>query len=402
MHAFCIDSEVLGTSKHLLWDGGVKLCDTVPSNVWHLSGKQKQLNDWCLDTLLKVSGQEINLLPPEPYVNVMKACNASSFPWSKTMPLSAYTRHSERLLSNIIQTLPKLDTDYFYTVWRPGSVLLRSLQRTHVDLEAIEHWLDVEPMHSHVIETFMPEDDGLAKSTVYDRLSTVTGRLVVRGGPSILTLKRGARNIIAPSDGGNIVMVDFSALEARVLLYENDGDCGSGDLYASIASELGYDRKAVKAAVISKLYGSSRETLGRLLGIGGGELAEFTKKFDTYFDTSGLLSRVKSGFYRNGFIRNKYGRRISIEEPVDNVFISYYGQSTGVDVTLLGYKKIVDQLRETAPGVRPLFLLHDAIFLDVPNEHLQQVLSLEKVDVPGYKQSFRLAAQKIERYSRIV
>lgn len=246
-------------------------------------------------------------------------------------------------------------------------------------------------------QSFVPDEDGLTRPVRYDRFKTLTGRLTVESGPQILTLKREHRDILKSrhGDNGAIYALDFANLEARILLYEYGRSCNDVDLYGVIAKELGYDRKAIKGAVISELYGSSKWALGKHLGIEGKELNEFVKKVKDYFNTGELLERVKAQFVSTGKVINRYGRPVTIDEPLDHIFISYYGQSTGVDVTMLGFKQVVDTLKKKAPKSCPVFLLHDAMFLDVHNDDLPIVQSIKHVKVKGYVQKFFLKLEKI-------
>lgn len=246
------------------------------------------------------------------------------------------------------------------------------------------------------VSTFVPDHAGFAAPVVYDRFGALTGRLTVTHGPSILTLKREYRDLLVSDTGGCIVSVDFAALEARVLLYEAGRRCDEPDLYGMIARDLGYDRKAVKGAVISELYGSSKYALGKALGIEGRELNSFVRRVKAYFNTKELLSRIKAQFFETGRIINRYGRPVLIDDPMDHIFINYYAQSSGVDVTLLGFSLLVERLARECPGVRPLYLLHDALILDVPLKYLDEVMATRAVTVPGYVQAFPL---KVERLS---
>jgi hypothetical protein len=247
------------------------------------------------------------------------------------------------------------------------------------------------------VKSFKPGDDGFAKNVIYDRFKTLTGRLTVDSGPQILTLKREHRSMLRSIYGndGSIFALDFAALEARILLYEYGRKCEDVDLYGMMARELGYDRKAVKAAVISELYGSSKRALGERLGIEGQELDEFVKKVKSYFNTSELLARIKPQFITSGKVINRHGRQVVVDEPLDNILIAYYGQSTGVDITMLGFNYVVKTLAKVAPRVRPVFLLHDSILLDVHNDDLAAVKLIDSVRVQGYVQRFPLRLEHV-------
>lgn len=321
----------------------------------------------------------------------------STVPWAKVLPGKEHQGFTKRLVEEVTVAMAGAPLDYYRTVWVPGNAVLRSLERVEVDLAG---WAALEQAgegNVAAIRSFKPTANGLAMRVHYDRFKTLTGRLTVESGPQILTLKREHRKIIKSihGDHGGIYALDFAALEARILLYEYGRKCDDPDLYGMIARELGKDRKAIKGAVISELYGSSKWALGKHLGIEGRELDTFVKNVRAYFKTDELLKRVKAQYVATDKVINRYGRPISIDEPIDRIFVSYYGQSTGVDVTMLGFNQVIETLRKKAPKTRPVFLLHDAIFLDVPNDELAEVQKIKHVKVKGYVQKFPLKLEKI-------
>jgi DNA polymerase I-like protein with 3'-5' exonuclease and polymerase domains len=219
--------------------------------------------------------------------------------------------------------------------------------------------------------------------------------MTVASGPNILLLKKEHRHIIKSSfTGGSVVYLDFSSLEARVLLYESGGSCEGSDLYTSIAEKIGnVNRDAVKLAVLAELYGSSKNSLALTLGLSDTNLHEFIKRVGEVINTRDLLVTLKKQFAENGYIRNKFGRKLEIARPQDNIFINYYAQSTGVDVALLGFNNIMNTLG--TDGIRPLFVLHDALVLDVREDRLKDVERLTDVQVPGFSSKFPLKLEKL-------
>lgn len=397
MDPFCIDSTLLGTDKHLVCEeDGFLWRDRVPRGAWHLNGREKRNGDCCLDTLLRLCGITIDLCPPTQFVNMMATVSPdmSHVPWQRVMPVAAHRAFVKKIVDQVVVAMATAHTGFYRNTWVPGNKVLTSLQRAKVNVPRFNELIEQNVGNIRSVESFRPNSECYAKPVTYDRFGTLTGRLTVTSGPMILTLKREYRDMIAPSTpNGRIVSIDFAALEARVLLYEAGRRCDEQDLYGMLARELGYDRKSVKGAVISELYGSSKWALGNALGISGKELNEFVKKIKGHFNTQVLLRRIKQQFVETGFIYNRYGRRVLIDEPADNIFINYYAQSTGSDVALLGFSKIVEKLSTAAPGVRPLFLLHDALILDVPGEQVNDVVEIKTVTVPGYVQAWPLKVE---------
>ncbi len=314
------------------------------------------------------------------------------------MPARAHQAFVKGLVEGVTVAMDGLPVNYYRDTWVPGDRVIRSLQPARVDTAKWQALVDAKVGNVHVVETFKQDADGFARPITYDRFGTLTGRLTVASGPGIMTLKREYRDIIIPSTpGGCIVSIDFAALEARVLLYEAGRRCDEPDLYDMIAREMGgrVTRKAVKGAVISELYGSSKHALGAVLGIKGRELNDFVNQVKTYFNTAALLKRIKQQFVASGRIINRYGRPILVDEPLDHVMINYYAQSSGADVALLGFSQLINELAVDAPTVRPLYLLHDGLFLDVPHEHIERVLAIRSITVHGYVQKFYLKSERL-------
>lgn len=404
MLRFCVDADLIGTEKHLVYDDGSFSWNAqVPVETFHLSGNVKFANDWCMDSLLQLGGAKLTLLPPRRFVDAMSIViddRSVRIPWEKVMPAATHRAFVKNLINGVVEAMVTAPADYHRNTWVPGNVVLRSLQRAKIAKRSWDDLMEAGVGNVHVVSTFMPDMQGYADPIVYDRFGTLTGRLTVKSGPNIMTLKREYRNLLRSSHGenGSIVMLDFAALEVRVMLYEAGRRCENPDIYAMIAEEMGegISRKAVKGAVISELYGSSKHALGEALGIKGKELDAFVRKVRTYFNTDELLERVKKQFVASGRLTNRYGRPVLVDEPSERVFINYYAQSTGADVALLGFSSIVDKLSNELPRVRPLYLLHDALFLDVHNDDLEKVLGIKDVQVKGYVQKYLLKAEVVK------
>lgn len=403
METFCIDSRIIGTEKHFVCSGsGYSWVNNVPNSTWHLSGQIKPNSDWCLDTVFKLSNENPNLSPASNVVDsvnlVLSNHDVTSFniPWRYFLSSNAHKTFIKNIVDQVSGSINRVSTKYYKETWVPGDDVLRSLVPAKIDIKKWQSLIDDHVGNVHVVKTFKPDVSGFAPPVTYNRFGTLTGRLTVSSGPNILTLKKELRNIIIPDEqDGCIMYVDFAALEARVLLYEAGKRCDAEDLYNSIAIELGYDRKKIKAAVISELYGISKYVLGQTLQVEEKELNKIVSRIKNYFSTEKLLKRIKEQFVKNGFITNRYGRPIVVDEPLDHIFINYYAQSTGVDVTLLGFSKIVNDLKINAPHVKPLYSLHDALLLYVPKIHIDYVESIKTINVPGYVQPYNLKVERL-------
>jgi hypothetical protein len=400
VEAFCISSTILGSEKHMVVSqDGFTTLSKAPTDLWFLNGVLDPLKPLCLDTLLKLKNVEVPTKPAEKWTKSMSLLTSGSaaIPWSQTMPSVAYKSFVKSLVKFVAETIDELPKDYYKSTWCPGGQLLCSLRAAKVDPKLYREISAEIERDSGAFETFKPGPGGFLPPVVYDRFATRTGRLTVESGPNILTLKKKYRQILKSTFAeGAICSLDFGALEARIILAENGKVATAPDLYSSLATELfggTIDREAVKIAVISELYGASKSALGARLGIGSHKLEEFVTKVRSYFGTAELRKRLKEEFIKTGKIRNKHGRFLDLDDPQDHLFVNTYAQSTGVDVSLLGFKAVLEKLG--TDGVRPLFVLHDALILDVREDRLSDVEAIRSTSVPGYASEFPLKFERL-------
>lgn len=397
MRRFCIDSHYLGTSRHLLGDAeGYVWIDSVPRDAWHLTGQLKIAPTVrCLDTLTRLEGVSLPL-PPEKFVTAMSQLITGSMhtiPWMHVMPQDQFRIFFKNLLSETTTNFARLPFDYYEIAWSAGSRVLTSLRSASIDLEKFQR--ATEALKCSTVpgfESFRPKKSGFAHPVKYDRFSTRTGRLTVSEGPNILLLRRDLRNVLKSTfHNGQIVSLDFRALEARVVLAEAGKYSGSIDMYDDIASELfggQASRDTVKTAVIADLYGASRSSLKLRLNVSDDSIDTFMKRIRDYFKIDDLKRRLKEQASSTGKVFNRFGRPILIPQNGDNLLINSYAQSSGVDVAMLGFDHIIKELGND--GVRPLFVLHDAMILDVRGDRVQDVRSLTSTRIPTYNAPFPL------------
>jgi len=277
-------------------------------------------------------------------------------------------------------------------------VVFNNLKQVRVNKRELKRLIDAKEGNVHALLSFVPTEGNLARPVVYDRLSTSTGRLNVKSGPQVLTLKREHRKQVIESvygDDGEITCIDFNALEPRVLLYEAGQKC-EGDLYIALARALKDDanvsctRNQSKGACICEMYGAGTDVLRDALQCREEQIDEASRAVKRFFGSRNVAKRVKQEFVRDGYVTSRFGRRITVDEPKDHVILNHFVQSTGVDVSLLAFSDITDKLKVSAPRVRPLFMVHYALFLDAPKEDVSKIDELLTVKVHTYVQRFYL------------
>lgn len=392
MKRFTIDRSIIGTEKHLIVDeDGYVWSSSVPKDSLYLNGKEKSTR--CFDTVLSLINAEIPC-PPEKYIESIKSTvnnyNEEHIPWQYVLPPKIFKEYFKNLVSVLKTSFKVSPIDYYVSFWGAGSRVLDSLKPSLIDEELFN--ILIEESSSPGLESFRPKRAGYALIPEYDRLSTRTGRLTITKGPNILVLKKDNRKIIKSSfEDGKIVSLDFRALEARIVLAESGKYSTSEDIYEEISrSQFGgvLPRDIVKTAVIAELYGISRGALRTRLGVSEKKLDSFISIISEYFEINLIKNRLREEIKSTGKILNRFGRPLTVPEGQDNLLVNTFAQSSGVDVSLLGFDQILNLLG--TDGIRPLFVLHDAIILDVRSDKIKDVESIKSIQIPTYEKEFLL------------
>jgi hypothetical protein len=397
---FTIDSSLLGTSRHIVGDPeGFTWSDSVPRDTWHLSGDAKTApSAKCLDTLFRLVGHKATT-PPVRYVNAMRCLTTGSFPipWQHALPQGEFRIFFKSLVQETMDAFPRLPFDYYETAWVAGSRVLSSLRPAKVDAEELSKCAESAGQNSAALEGFRPKRSGFSHPVVYDRFATRTGRLTVAEGPNILVLKKSCRSVLRSSfEGGSVAYLDFRALEARIVLAEAGRHSDAEDMYEDVSQSLFGGRVArdvVKTAVLAELYGISRASLKARLGVSDKEIDAFIGAIRMHFGVEPLKHRLREEAAKSGTIVNRFGRPVPVAQGQDNLHVNTYAQSSGVDVAMLGFDAVIQKLG--SEGVRPLFVLHDALLLDVDASRLGDVETFDSVSVPGYDKPFPLKLETI-------
>ena len=125
-----------------------------------------------------------------------------------------------------------------------------------------------------------------------------------------------------------------------------------------------------------------------------GKLDQIIDKIESKFFVKKLSHRLNDELNAKGFIKNHYGRMIRIVDPKTTALVNYYVQSTGVDVAMLGFHEIIKSFIGREDFV-PIFLLHDAMYVDCTNEAFQDLSRITRIHVDGYAQKFVLKTERV-------
>ena len=335
-----------------------------------------------VEGLLKLHDYELEDLVPSEYRNSFKECGYSGeVPWSYAIPTRKYKELLLPFLKKIQDVVDCVEESTYSEFFQETNEIFSLLKPCRFDERQCKDILG--EADNHVISSLIKmSKGGLLPPPSYSRSSTKTGRLVVKKGPQILTLKKEHRSVLKPCvEGNKLYEIDFVSLEPRVALNLAGESCGE-DVYESFASASGLEvsRDVSKLAVLCALYGAGKYRLEGLLGkedskVSAKKLIESVKE---YFKVR-ELSRELETQAKEGKILNYFGRPIDVDDARPSILVNNFLQSSAVDIALVGF---LDFCRLMNGSIRPLYIIHDALVFEADPKNIAHVI--EYVD-NGYE-----------------
>ena len=378
----CIGRKYLGTEKHLLFHENTETfswSEYVPSDAWTLGLTGSRMNIENIAMMFKQKLQPI--APPSHQLASQLAFGTINVPWHYILSPSVFEAQTSHVVQHASSLVQALSDSGYSTTYIHIHEFVNSLSRVHINIAKLNMYLSLEdnPTTRSTLESFLPlNKDGKAPPTVYNFMKTSTGRAVVESGPRVLTLPVKYRDIIAPSrPQTSLVQIDFISLEPRVALFVAQRLIEDEDIYGYLAEHIfdgRYSRSQVKIATLCVLYGvSSRRLRESLPGIDSEDVIHRIKK---YFQVSSKTLELRQQLITDGFIQTSFGRPLFFGKDQDRVLYNHYVQSTAVDVALEGFVKLQKQMKDAGLDIQVLFMIHDAIILEVDKMSVDEVAKM--------------------------
>ena len=356
-----LHGDYLGTKLHLAYDGDSYEWISCLDDEFLIFGSR---NGPDLKECLDVAGIEIKSFEATPHGISIRSIvgDIQNVPWFHIMPKD----HFKRLISELLDGLWGFTVEnmggYYINNVRSNRELLDRLKQPFVNQLMIKK-ISKRDRAADILNFSPKKGESVAPKTKYSQSGSITGRLTVTSGPNILTLKKDYRKIfMSRFKGGKIVQVDISSLEPRIALAVS-GKKSPDDVYTHISNAVmsgSISRSDAKISVLSCIYGMGPKALGKILPdkINPREILTEVKR---YFDINSLQSMLEDQIRSEGNIKNLYGRKIESGDALVNHFL----QSTGVDVSFSVFESILDDLDALSTRYVPIYVIHDAILLDI-------------------------------------
>lgn len=397
----CIHRKLIGTERHLIHskiENSYTWSSHIPEDAWLFGKSEKFLNS--LDTIISALGLDISLFPGDGHIKAWENLgkNRDNVMWSYALPGGMFQDYVSLLLDQLWCVLDGINDTYYTQEFLVGRNLILNLKRASIDRKKYDKFVsdskNTRGLRS--IKTFLPESDGFTKEIIYSQTSSVTGRLTVKSGPSILTAKKETRSVIkSRHPRGIVAQIDFKSLEPRILLLSQGRPAGN-DIYVDILNNAlkgTTTREVAKKATLGSIFGMSAKKFKTVAGIPEENSRTILRDVRKYFGISGIGKQLHDEYQENGFISNIYGRKIFPSSGERHVLINNKIQSSGVDVALIGFYKLMRKFKEISNEISPLFLVHDAIIIDFPEDDLEKIKEITSlgVRIPGLSGTFPLS-----------
>ena len=397
-------NSTIGTPRHLVHDGvNFTWVTSIPDGSWVYPGDKCHRS---LSAITSAVGGRISGFDDTPSGKAWSSMISGRdirIPWFHALPADQFQRYLSDILDQLWMVIKTEHDSYYMNEFVTNRELLESLCQPLIDAAKIENFLaDATDKSRSDLTRFLPDETSRAPVTSYTQNNTVTGRLTVTGGPNILTLKRKYRDIMRSEfTDGVIIQADIVSLEPRIALCVAQ-KTPPEDIYDTIRDDVldrGVSRSHAKIATLGCIYGMSPWTLSKRLP-DNLDARDILMKIRDYFDIPHLERDLKRKFNKDGFIKNLYGRRVTAGDSLVNHFL----QSTGADASLLAFSGLKRELDNAGVRFKPLYIIHDAILLDLDRDALSVLREVTRtgLDVPKLKQKFPIKIESIggEKYEQ--
>lgn len=303
-----------------------------------------------LRDIAPVFGLELPDLVPGPLRDSYTSIYGQNVNWTLALGSERFNKRIVEFARSVVKIAESVLSHTYWSTLVKSRLILSRLERSRVDALTLRTQVG-----------FSTDDQGLTllggdgwTSFIRYGHNTQTGRLRVVSGPKILTMQRERRLALRSRyTDGVIASIDFSNHEPRIVKLLTSG-LAPDDIYEDMAARLQLDggRARAKLATIATLYGShSLEP-------------SLAKKVKEYFG----IEKLQRDYLGEERLVNLYGRPLAPDSHRSR--ISYFVQSTGVDVALIGFNTFIDQT-----GAIPLFVIHDALIVDVERSTFNELTS---------------------------
>jgi len=371
-----IASSNFGKDKHLAYDGenyswvssidndSLILCGDPHKSyaIDHLCSLLKLEKPSLLDEAQKKSFEELGV-------------STSEIPTMWIYPSEKFKKRLEKITEWASDIYENLDGYSYIKTFQEELELLQGMEAAMFDTTSFNRWCLGKSIDKKVKKSFATNRFGYLERVSYNNYSTRTGRIVTQSGPQLLTANKEIRKFLKSRyKNGKIIQLDFVSLEPRVALYaaENDFVQDVYKMFNEVYFANSLERSQIKKLVLCALYGAGTRTLKKILPENISP-SKAVKNVREAMNFSNLVETKKKELQEDSEMTNFFGRKIIPSSDRDSIIFNNWVQSSAVDVSLLGFRKLIKRFRDFNIKFNPLFLIHDALIIDASPEMIEKL-----------------------------
>ena len=345
------EKNLTGAHQSFIWEDGSLSVGELSMFDWHFSDRPTRHRN--IVAASEAAGCNVGLVPCAPQARFWTK-HTQHPAWHRVLSRQEFSTHLSNQIETVVKFLCDPSNRYFVETFQIQQELIDNLHPSRIRDESLSD------------QGFLPDQSGFVSVPVYDNAHSATGRMSIKEGPKILTLPKDNRKKIRSRwDDGELIEIDFNALEARVLGWISDKKIETIDAYEWIGRESNFrdtPRAVIKEATLSAIYGMSRRNFALRFQDSPDalEVYDSIRKLMKVNELDEKLRSMKR-------FENAFGRPLGDTSAK----ISHHVQSSAVDVACNGFLSLVKNL--DLSFAKPIFLIHDAIVIDAKKSYLQEI-----------------------------
>ena len=186
-----IHKHVFGTSRHLRVAGSEEeysWVSSIPGDAWVFSRNEEGYVR-SINVIMKLCGIPLPALENESHARAFKqlcGSEVTNIPWYYVLSDKSFREWCQSIVQDVCDALETFRKERYGETFIEGRTLLWNLSRAQIDCARLKRYLHAEPnaTNTKTLLSFTPNREGHANQPVYDQLSTSTGRLILKTGPS--------------------------------------------------------------------------------------------------------------------------------------------------------------------------------------------------------------------------
>ncbi len=291
-----------------------------------------------------------------------------------------------------------------------AAAVLEAMTAQHSVVEWVLEYRELEKLRSTYVDSLPEQINSITGRvhTSFNQTGTVTGRIAssdpnLQNIPTRTEIGRRVRNGFIARDGWQLLAVDYSQIELRIVAHMSQDSSmlaafkAGQDIHATTAAAVhGIEledvtsemRRHAKAINFGLIYGMSAYGLTNATDLTLAEAENFIKTyFEKFPGVKGYLDGIRELAAEQGYVETLLGRRryfpnlergagYNVRQREEREAINAPIQGTAADIIKIAMLALPDKLKQADLMAQMLLQVHDELMFEVPEAELEETTAL--------------------------